>query len=157
MMETTSNKQSSDVISIPREITIEITASTHGQCSSNNSSLMQSSVSMAMQWEPHDNSMPRYPTGFNGGVVSLQSSDCSSHESVLASIDPLDYRQDWSKDIRNDLTHCIHQNPHLFQINDGHNIPSDNNSLYSCLSEEYEMECDQNLTGIWDEEMKDGF
>mmetsp|Transcript_2300 Transcript_2300/g.2781 ORF Transcript_2300/g.2781 Transcript_2300/m.2781 type:complete len:199 (-) Transcript_2300:153-749(-) len=98
----------------------------------------------------------------NGCIVSLSSSDtCNASMSMSMSIDPLDYRKDWS----NDLTVCMSQNPQLFMINKTimeetkvvMSIIPDDNSLCSNLSEEYEMEADDDMdmTGLWESEQHD--
>ena len=98
----------------------------------------------------------------NGCVVSLPSSDdCSTSddgEHSLIPLDPLDYRKDWSTELRTDLTMCISQNPGLFLIHEEKRIVipvADDNSLCSHLSEDYKMDSEDNMTGLWDGEKHD--
>ena len=91
------------------------------------------------------------PDDMNGCIVSLSSFDINNTSmSTSMSIDPLDYRKDWS----NDLTMCISQHPQLFEVEEMRVIPDDN-SLCSNLSEEYEMEADDDMAGLWDSEHHD--
>ena len=87
----------------------------------------------------------------SGCTVSLSSSDCSSHVTSSMPIDPLDYRKDWTVNIDNDITMCI---PELLLVQEEKEW-SDNNSLCSYLSEDYEMDSEENMTGLWDGEQHD--
>ena len=174
MLTTTNAHNPSDIaFSIPKEIMIKRTSNrSPSSCISSDSSsysphtaepnhpISPLGKTVPMQWEVHKdltiNSDPSRKE-VERCVVSLTSSDCSSSDCderreepiMLDSADPLDYRQDWTRD----LTNCIDQNPQLFSINEGFqmNTCSDENSLCSCLSEEYEIEsvgC--RMEGIWD-------
>ena len=156
-MRFTTNTSLDDTISIPREISIKTFGSQESaQVEQGEQSTIRNyypSFSMNMQWDnQEDNNISCNLKGHIGCIVSLQSSDCSSQGSTVA-IDPLDYRKDWTKELETDLTQCMTQNPELFVVPDEKII--DDNSLCSCLSEEYEMECDDNMTGLWDGENND--
>ena len=126
------------------------------------------SITSGMDWEkslPQQESQMEFDDEprFSGCVVSLPSSDCSSQDCTsLISVDPLDYRKDWSKELfETDF------DPQLFVLNEERQAQfqqqqtksmrtiSDSNSLCSCLSEEYEMDSDDNMTGLWDGEKHD--
>ena len=85
-------------------------------------------------------------------VVSSSSSLCSSHGSLLMPIDPLDYRKDWSIEIDIDLTRCINQNPEVFLSVKEDERAFDINSLCSQMSEDYSMDSEEGVKGLWDGE-----
>lgn len=151
-MRFTTNTSVNETMSIPREISIKTLGSQESaqveEGEQSSSRYYYPSFSMNMQWDnQEDNNISCNLKGCIGCVVSLQSSDCSSQGSTVE-IDPLDYRKDWTKELETDLTQCMTHNPGLFMAPDEKII--DDNSLCSCLSEEYEMECDDNMTGLWD-------
>jgi hypothetical protein len=126
------------------------------------------SITTPMEWDPQESAEEQDThrqssrcDKYNGCIVSLPSSDCSS-------MDPLDYRKDWSSELEldNNLTLCLAKNPDFFVVSDEEEDDelkmeqkisdvSDDNSLCSYLSEDYDMDSEDHMTGLWDDEQHD--